>query len=254
MSAKPITVRLSKNKKQFEILTHHGAVEKWRDGKLGWAKVTVSDEIYKNASKGERYTNKDLEDTFGTSNTEECMQIVAKEGEIQLTTQDRKDKTDENYKQIVNYIHKYYINPKTKQPHPVTHIQAALEQVKFKASFDESIEKQVEMAMKKLIGVLVCKKSAMEGTLIVPTQYIASCYTVINGLCDIQKENYTNTTCEMYISIIPGNYDALTVKLNAITKGEFDFVDSESTTKVINQDNVEKKTKKTKKGKPQRWE
>jgi ribosome maturation protein SDO1 len=229
MSSKPIIVRLTKNKKQFEILTHHGAVDKWRDGKLGWAKVTVSDDVYKNVNKGDRYTNKDLEESFGTSIQEECLRIIARDGEIQLTTQDRKEKTEEKYKQIVNYIHKYYINPKTKQPHPVTHIQAALEQVNFKATFEDSIEKQVDLAMKKLIGVLICKKSVMEGTLIIPTQYISSCYNVINGLCDVQKENHTSNSCEMYISIIPGNFDTLTTKLNAITKGEFDFIDSEAT-------------------------
>ena len=256
--SKPIIVKLNKNKKQFEILTKHGAVDLFRQGKLGWSKVTVSDEVYKNSSKGERYTNKDLEDTFGTSNVEECMKEIALHGEVQLTTQDRKNKTDEKHKQILYYIHKYYINPKTKQPHPITHIEAALAQTKFKADYQEPVEKQVEKAMKMLVGILVCKKSVMEGTLSIPSQYIGSCYNVINGLCEIVKENYTANGCDMYISVIPGNYDTLAQRLNGLTKGEFNFVvvgcENNNTEEATDTSKSKKKGKKGKKPKGGGWE
>lgn len=247
----PIVVRLTKNKKQYEILTHHGAVEKFKQQKIGWSKVTFSDEVYKNSSKGDRYTNKDLEKAFGTSNIEECMKQIVLHGELQLTTQDRKRKTEEKRKQIINNIHKYYINPKTKQPHPVTHITAALDQVKFKTDLKESVEKQTDRAMKLLLGILICKKSVLEGTLTVSNAYIGTCFNTINGLCDVISQKYTTSGCEMYISVIPGNYDTLATKLNAITKGEFDFVAASNET--VSSASIpivtSKKGKKKKKGK-----
>lgn len=221
--SKPIVVRLIKNKKTFEVLTNHGTVKLFREGKMSISKVTASDEVYKNSSKGDRYTHDELKSTFGTSNATDCITEILMKGELQLTTQDRKDKINEKYKQIVNYIHKYYINPKTNLPHPVVHIEAALQHVKFKVDINESVEKQVEIAMKMLIGTLICRKSVMEGTLTIPNWCIGNAYGIINGLCEINKEQYTQHGCEYYISIIPGNYDTLAKKLDSITKGEFEF-------------------------------
>jgi len=71
MSSKPIIVRLTKAKKQYEVLVKHGTVEKYREGKLGLAKVTYTDKVFKNSTKGDRYTKKDLKQTFVTSDIQE---------------------------------------------------------------------------------------------------------------------------------------------------------------------------------------
>jgi hypothetical protein len=51
-------------------------------------------------------------------------------GELQLTAAERQEKIDKKRKEIVNYIHKYYIDPKTKLPHPVVRIEGAIDEIK----------------------------------------------------------------------------------------------------------------------------
>ena len=76
------------------------------------------DAIFKNAHKGDRVTDSDLQDAFETTDVEACLQIIARKGEVQSTASDRQKQVDDKRKEIINYIAKYYINPATKKPHP----------------------------------------------------------------------------------------------------------------------------------------
>jgi ribosome maturation protein SDO1 len=53
------------------------------------------------------------------SNEEMLKQILIK-GDYQESTKERKEKVEQKRKEIVNFIHKYYVDPKTKVPHPVS--------------------------------------------------------------------------------------------------------------------------------------
>jgi ribosome maturation protein SDO1 len=67
---------------------------------------------------------------------------------------------------VVNYIHKYYIDPRTKTPHPVVRIENALDQMKINVDPDMAAERQVqEKVLKKLPEILPIKRSEMSGTL-----------------------------------------------------------------------------------------
>lgn len=60
---KAIVVRLKKGKRTFEVLTHHGKVGAWRDGKADWNDVLFVDRILDH--KGEQYTHDILVEAFG---------------------------------------------------------------------------------------------------------------------------------------------------------------------------------------------
>jgi len=51
-------------------------------------------------------------------------------GELQLTAAERQEKVRKKRAEIVNYIHKYYIDPKTKLPHPIARLDGAIDDVK----------------------------------------------------------------------------------------------------------------------------
>jgi ribosome maturation protein SDO1 len=87
---KAIVVRLKKGKGVFEVLTHHGAVEQWRAKKLGWDKVCVADVVFKDSKKGDRCSDAELVEAFGTSDVATVLQLVCEKGEVQQTADDRK--------------------------------------------------------------------------------------------------------------------------------------------------------------------
>ena len=56
----------------------------------------------------------------------EIAKIIMKKGELNLTTEQRKKMTTEKKKQIVTYVSKTYVDPKTHLPHPPLRIEQAM--------------------------------------------------------------------------------------------------------------------------------
>jgi len=108
---KAIVVRLKKGKRTFEVLTHHGKVATWRDGKTDFSEVLFVDRVLDH--KGEQYTAEELKEAFGTDDQNTILQEICRHGEVQTNAADRKKAMEEKRKQIMNYLCKYYVNPKT---------------------------------------------------------------------------------------------------------------------------------------------
>jgi len=216
-------VRYKSGKYTFEVLTKVGSVLKYRDGKLGWDNVPFADEVFKNFSKAERAKSEELRQVFGTDNATECMKKIVESGELQLTTAERKEKVEQKRAEIINYIHKYFTDPKTKLPHPVLRIENAVDQLKIKIDPDIPAEKQASDIVKKLPEILPIKKTQMEGTLKVPSEKAGSVTGVVQKWAHIQKEEYESSGCVYNITLVPGNYDQFMSDLQRVTKGDFEF-------------------------------
>jgi len=216
-------VRYKAGKVTFEVLTKVGSVLKYRDGKLGWDNVLFVDEIFKNQTKGERANAEDLKLAFGSDNLQDCLKVIIEKGELQLTAEERKDKIDKKRAEIVNYIHKYYVDPKSKLPHPVVRVENALTTLKIKIDPDIPAERQIQDLIKRIPEVMPIKRMEMEGTLTVGNAFIGSAMNVVQQWAKVTKDNYTSEGCSMEISLVPGDYDSFMSDLQKATKGEFTF-------------------------------
>jgi len=87
----------------------------------------------------------------------------------------------------VNYIHKYYADPKTKLPHPVLRIENGLNEIKARIDPESPTEKQVLDIMKTLITVLPCKKMEMEGVIVVPFAHKQAANNVLKKILHYQR-------------------------------------------------------------------
>ncbi len=83
-------MRLKKGKVHFEVMTHHGAVELWRAQKLGWDKVCTADVVFTDSKKGQRASEAELLEAFGTHDMNEALRIICEKGEVQQNADDRK--------------------------------------------------------------------------------------------------------------------------------------------------------------------
>ena len=215
-------VKLKQDKNTFELLTKPGKALKFREGKCGWNEVLFSDEIYKNPSKGERFTGKELNKTFGTENLEEVAKIIIEKGELQLSAQERKEKMEQIRNGIVTYISQYYIDPKIKNAIPRTRVEAAMESLKFRIDSDLPVEKQALDLVKKFPNIgLVVKKVETLVTLTIPYQYLHQTKAIIYGNARIQGQKQTDEGIEYQVSMIPGDYDKIISSLNKVTKGDY---------------------------------
>mmetsp|Transcript_23611 Transcript_23611/g.40611 ORF Transcript_23611/g.40611 Transcript_23611/m.40611 type:complete len:273 (-) Transcript_23611:511-1329(-) len=210
-------------KTNFEILTKPGAALKFKDGKLGFDNVLVTDVIFKNQAKGDKANSAELISAFGTDNEAEVAKQILDKGELQLSQAERTDKVVKKRAEIVNYLHKYYIDPRTNTPHPVTRIELALDELKIRIDPDQPAERQAQDALKKLPDVIPIKKSEIEGEVILPHKFLAQCTGVIGKWATVRSQSYNTDGCTMQVSLVPGDYDAFTADLQRITKGEFQF-------------------------------
>jgi ribosome maturation protein SDO1 len=162
-------------------------------------------------------------EAFGTANNDDCLKAICTKGHIQETAAERKEKTDQRRAEVVNYIHKYFINPQNNMPHPITRIELAMDQQKCHIDLDTPIDRVIEDVRKKLIEVLALKKASMDGELTVPHQHVGSVAGTLHKYVEKHSERYTADGCVMEIGIVPGDYDAFLAEMNRITKGEFQF-------------------------------
>jgi ribosome maturation protein SDO1 len=205
----------------FEVLTKPGTVLKYRKGLLGWDNVLVSDEVFKTASKAEKASAADLKEAFGQEDLQATLKTIVEKGELQLTAAERKEFVEKRRAEVVNYIHKYYVDPKTKTPHPVLRIENALEQLKVKIDPDQPLERLLADVTKRLPDVLTIKRQDVEGQLSIPHKHMGAVGGVLSKYCQVKSERYTGEGCEMQVSLVPGDYAALIADLNKLTKGEF---------------------------------
>ena len=127
MVDKVSVVRYTFANEKFELLVKPDPAFDYKLGKISEiSKILVSDEIYTDSSKGNRATNEKLTQVFKTQDSMEIAKIIMKKGELNLTTEQRKKMTAEKKKQIVTFISKTYVDPKTHLPHPPLRIEQAM--------------------------------------------------------------------------------------------------------------------------------
>src|SRR5438046_10612547 len=114
-----VIARVEKSVEKFEILVKPEAVQKVRDGKdVDLLKEVGIDEIFKDAHEGSKASEDKMAEFFGTTEPLAVAKQIIQRGEIQLTTEQRRQMLEAKRKQIVQYIAANAINPQTNNHHP----------------------------------------------------------------------------------------------------------------------------------------
>jgi len=216
-------VRYKSGKHTFEVMTKPGSVLKYRAGQLGISNVLEADIVFKDLSKGDKASSIDLVEVFKTDNQAECCQKIVDEGQLQMTDAERKEILEKKRREIVNYLHKYYLDPKSKAPHPVVRIENALTDLKYRVDPDTPVEKQVQEIMKNMPGVLPMRKMDMTGWITIPHAHIGVAQGQLKKFVTVKHERYNDDGCEFEVTLVPGDYEALISLLNNTCKGEYDI-------------------------------
>ena len=112
-------VRFSFAGEKFEILVKPDPALDYKLGKKkDISSVLVSDEIYTDSSKGTRTSTEKLLKVFKTEDSTEIAEKILQKGDLNLTTDQRRKMVDEKRKQIVEYIAKTFVDPRSHLPHP----------------------------------------------------------------------------------------------------------------------------------------
>jgi len=152
---KAVTAHLDRGGFRFEVLVDPEAAQRIREGKaLEVMEDLAADQIFKDASKGDRAADENIKKVFGTVEVGPVAAVIVKEGEIQLTTAQRKEMTDRKRKAIISEIARNAINPQTKTPHPAARIEMAMDEARVKVDPFKPVEEQVKVVLEALRPLL----------------------------------------------------------------------------------------------------
>jgi len=221
MSEKFTTARISKSGEKFEILVKPEQALEYKLGKpLGMSQILVIDEIYSDAGKGTRASADKLQKAFGTLDAVKIAEDIMKHGELQLTTDQRRQLVEEKRKQIIAFISRNCLDPRTGTPHPPIRIEQALGQVKYSIDPFKSADEQAKEVIEELRAIIPIKMEQMRVAVKVFAEHSAKAYGAIKGYGTITKEEWQADGALVAVVEMPaGLYGPFLERLGRITQG-----------------------------------
>jgi ribosome maturation protein SDO1 len=191
MSEKYTLVRYSHAGEKFEILVDPDKGLDYKRGELhDLTNVLMIDTIFTDSKKGEKPTTSKLEEAFGTSDPIEVAKIMFEKGTLQLTAQQRKQMTEQKFRQIINIISKTYVDPTTKLPHPPLRVENAIAETKVSIDPFIDAEEQVKEIVNALRLIIPLRVESIEIAIKIPPEFSSKAYGVVKNLAEIKREEW----------------------------------------------------------------
>lgn len=149
-----VVARLEVGGHRFEILVDPNATDRIKAGNINIDEDLALDQIYKDARKGDKASDELMSEVFDTDNIKDIAVEIVRKGQIQLTTEQRREMYDKRRKQIVDIISRESINPQTNAPHPPDRISRAMEDAKVHVDPFRSADDQVQEVLKAIRPLL----------------------------------------------------------------------------------------------------
>ena len=214
-------VKYSFEGEKFEILVKPDPALDYKLGKKkDISSVLVSDDIYTDSSKGTKPSTEKLLKAFKTEDQTEIAQIILKKGDLNLTTDQRRKMVEEKKKQLVEFIAKTYVDPRTHLPHPPLRIEQALKDARVSIDPQKGVDEQVKDIVEKLRSIIPMKSENLSLEITIPAQFASQSYAVLKSVGSLKKEEWQNNGSLKAILEIPAAARPNVIdRLGSITKG-----------------------------------
>jgi ribosome maturation protein SDO1 len=221
MSEKYTIARLTKDNEHFEILVKSQKALDYRTGKIARiSEVLAAETIFADANKGTKVSEEQMHKAFETTDPLKIADVILKKGTLQLTTEQRRKMIEDKRKQIVDFISRQAVDPKTNLPHPPLRIENAMEQVRYPIDSNKPVEEQAREIVKLLRPILPLKIEQISVGVHIPAEYSARSYGPIKNFGAIRQEEWRADGSWYGIIEMPaGAYASFLNKLGEITKG-----------------------------------
>ena len=214
-------VRYSFEGEKFEIMVKPDPALEYKMGKKkDLSAVLVSDEIYTDSGKGTRPSSEKLLKAFNTEDQTVIAEIIMQKGDLNLTTDQRRKMVEDKKKQIVTFIAKTYVDPKTHLPHPPLRIEQAMKDGRVSVDPQKNAEEQVKDIVEKLRSIIALKTESLQLEITIPAQFASQSYAVLKSVGSLKSEDWQNNGSLKAILEIPAAARPNVIdRLGSITKG-----------------------------------
>ena len=224
MSDRYTIARITHDGDHFEILTKPEPALAYRLGKsTAVSQVLAADIIFTDAGKGTKASEEKLNIVFGTTDPLKIAEVILKKGTLQLTTEQRKQLVEDKRKQIVSFISRECVDPKTNLPHPPLRIEQAMKQIHFSIDPSKGVEEQSKDIMKLLRPIIPLKMEKITVAVRIPPEHASKAYGSVKGYGTIKRDQWqADGSWVAMVEMSAGSYGPFLDKLGKITKGNLE--------------------------------
>lgn len=219
---KAVIAKLTKNGLKFEILVDPVKAMDVKTGKeIALEELIASEEIFEDSKKGLRASAVNINKAFGTNDLNKIAFIIVKEGDVQITTEQRKAMLDEKTKAIANIISKRGVNPQTNMPHPADRVLRAMEQAKVRIDLEKRVEEQIDGVLEKIQSIIPIRFEKIQIAIKIPPSFAGKACGIIRGFGSLIKEEWAKDGSYICLIEIPaGMQPDVYNRLNDLTHGQ----------------------------------
>lgn len=219
---KAVVAKLKTHGELFEILVDpEKALDMKKGADVKMEDVLAVEDVFENASRGDRVPEEGLVKAFGTTNVQDIARKIIMEGEINLTAEQRNRMQEEKRRQVVSFISRNAINPQTMTPHPPARIERAMEEAGVHIDLAKSVEENVNMVMKAIRPIIPIRFEEVKIAVKIPANYAARAFGEISTFGKLVRDEWQNNGSWIGVVQIPAGmqpefYDLV----NKLSKGE----------------------------------
>lgn len=210
------TARIKKAGINFEILVDLDEALKFKKGLVS-SPGAQSDRIFNDLKKGVVASQVDLKVAFGTLDSSEIIAEIVKKGEILTTQEYRDEEREKKVKQVVDFLVKNSIDPRTGNPHTSERIKNALEQAHVNIK-NIPVENQIKDILDEISKIIPIAVKMKRIKITIPAIHTGKAYGIITQYKESEEwlgNGELQATLNIPAGMIMGFYD----KLNSVTHG-----------------------------------
>jgi ribosome maturation protein SDO1 len=222
---KSLIARLSVQGQHFEAIVDPDLAWDLRNGKqVDFKALLIGETVYKDAKKGDKASEEALKKNFGTTDIKDVVTQIIKKGELQLTTEQRREMVENKRKQIVAFIARNCIDPKTSMPHPPLRVENAMANVRVNVDPFRSVEEQAQEVIKLLRVELPLKVSQVIVQVKLTKEYANRAQNAVTKLGNVMRSEWHADGSWFGEVVMPaGMQQAFVDRMNEMTHGNVEI-------------------------------
>ncbi len=217
-----VVARLSTHGTEFEVLVDPDLALDFRAGEdVDIKEVLAAEKVFKDSGRGKKASEEKMEEIFDTSNPLEVAKEVINEGDIQVTTRQRKEMRKERKKEIISLIARRAVDPQKDMPHPPKRIRNALEKTNFQVDPFKNAEEQLSDVVEELRPIIPLSFETRTIIAKFPPEHGSKAYGAIDDFAEIKEDEWLDDgSWAAKVEIPAGMQSEFFKKINDLTNGD----------------------------------
>ncbi|MBI2084776.1 MAG: ribosome assembly factor SBDS [Candidatus Aenigmarchaeota archaeon] len=220
---KAVISRLTAQGQKFEILVDPNKAMDLKSGKaVPMEEILAYPVIYRDVRSTESVAESELQKVFGTKDAYKIAEVILKQGEIQLTTEQRREMVEQKRSQVAGLISKRGVNPQTNTPHPEQRILNAMHQAGVNVDPFSPAELQLAKIVEAIKKYIPLKFQNVTLQVKVPPQFAGRAFPIIKTGKVVGEQWLNDGSLQASVELMAGVMDEFIQKISNLTHGNFE--------------------------------